>query len=158
MAKKIFIHGLESSGRGTKGLFFRERYPDMLTPDFTGTLEERMALLDQVLAGQSGLRVVGSSFGGLMGTLFAMREESRMGRLILLAPAIHALQSVPYPLKELTIPVLIYHGTEDQVIPIGPVQETAGRFFRSLTFQAVEDDHYLHRTFQTIDWDELLVE
>ena len=27
---RVFIHGLESSSRGTKGVFFRDRYPDMI--------------------------------------------------------------------------------------------------------------------------------
>jgi pimeloyl-ACP methyl ester carboxylesterase len=158
MAIKIFLHGLESSSRGTKAVFFREKYPEMLTPDFTGPLEERLALLEKVLSAKTGIRMVGSSFGGLMGTLFAMQDESRVDRLILLAPAIHMLSSLSFPLKELSIPVRVYHGTNDQVIPIERVRETAKTFFRNLIFQTVEDDHFLHRTFQSIDWDELLVE
>lgn len=157
MAIKIFLHGLESSSGGTKAVFFRERYADMLTPDFTGPLEERLALLGQILAGKSGLRVVGSSFGGLMGTLYAMQDEARVERLILLAPAIHMLPSLSYALKELSIPVRLYHGLKDQVIPLERVREVAQTFFRNLIFQTVEDDHYLHRTFRSIDWDELLI-
>ncbi len=43
---KIFIHGWESSNQGTKSIFFRERYPDMIIPNFTGNLEQRMEKLD----------------------------------------------------------------------------------------------------------------
>ena len=36
---RVFIHGLDSSSRGTKGTFFRGRYPEMLMEDFSGPLE-----------------------------------------------------------------------------------------------------------------------
>jgi len=42
---KIFLHGLESSSRGAKAAFLRDLYPDMLIPDFKGSLAERMASL-----------------------------------------------------------------------------------------------------------------
>jgi predicted esterase YcpF (UPF0227 family) len=57
----IYLHGLDSSGSGTKGRFFAARFPDMLRPDFTGDLTERMAMLDEVIADASSLIVVGSS-------------------------------------------------------------------------------------------------
>jgi len=158
MSIKIFLHGLESSSRGTKAVFFKGRYPDMLTPDFAGSLEERLAVLEQILAGKSSLRIVGSSFGGLMGTLFAMNHESNVERLVLLAPAIHMLPSLPFSLKKLSFPVHVYHGTRDDVIPLGPVRDVSEEFFRNLTFLSVEDDHYLHRTFPSIDWDKHLVQ
>ena len=41
----IFIHGLESSGQGYKGRFFRKIFPNILTPDFKGELNERMEQL-----------------------------------------------------------------------------------------------------------------
>lgn len=129
----------------------------MLTPDFTGSLDERLARLEQILAGMSGIRMVGSSFGGLMGVLFTMQNESNVEKLVLLAPAIHMLPSLPFPLKELSLPVRVYHGTKDEVIPLEDVQTVARRFFRNLVFHTVDDDHYLHSTFQTIDWDEFLV-
>ena len=157
MTKRIFLHGLESSSKGTKAVFFRERYPDMLTPDFTGSLDERLARLEQILERESAIRMVGSSFGGLMGTIFAMQKESSVERLVLLAPAIHMLSTLPYPLKEVSTPVHVYHGTNDEVIPLEDVRTVARRFFRNLVFQTVEDDHFLHKTFQTIDWDGFLI-
>jgi len=157
MAIKIFLHGLESSSRGTKAVFFRKKYPDMLTPDFTGSLEERLVGLEQILAGKSGLRIVGSSFGGLMGTLFTMKHEESVERLVLLAPAIHMLPSLPFALKSLSLPVHVFHGTKDDVIPLEQVQTVAQRFFSNLHFHTVDDDHFLHKTFETIDWDEHLV-
>ena len=153
---KIFIHGLDSSNKGTKSVFFRETFPDMLIPTFVGTLPERLKKLDGVLSGKSDIRIVGSSFGGLMGTLFAMDNESGVKSLILLAPAIHVIRHAPVKPRKISIPVSIYHGTEDEVIPLKEVEKVAGFFFTNLTFHKVRDDHFLHRTFKTIDWKGLL--
>ena len=156
MASRIFVHGLESSNKGTKSVFFKERYPDMIIPHFTGELSERMEKLKDVLEGAEAIRLVGSSFGGLMGTLFAMSNESRVDKLILLAPAIHMLESVPYDLKKLSLHTWIYHGNRDEVIPLREVERVAGKYFSNFTFQRVDDDHFLHRSFNTIDWHSLL--
>lgn len=156
MAVRIFIHGLESSNQGTKAVFFGEKYPDMIIPTFTGDLQERMARLDRILSGKSGIRMVGSSFGGLMGTLFAMAQESAITRLILLAPAIHVIDALPRPIRPVSIPVTVYHGRADEVIPLEKVADSARACFSNLDFRVVDDDHFLHKTFPSIDWDTLL--
>ena len=92
MAINIFIHGLESGNQGTKSLFFREKFPDMIIPDFKGDLATRMDKLNKVLKGRFDINMVGSSFGGLMAVLFAMQDETRLKRIILLAPAINHLK------------------------------------------------------------------
>jgi pimeloyl-ACP methyl ester carboxylesterase len=153
---RIFIHGLESSNKGTKSVFFREKFPHMILPTFVGTLPERLSKLDDVLSEKSDIRIVGSSFGGLMGALFTMENESRVKNLILLAPAIHMIRHAPVKTRRISIPVSIYHGTEDQVIPLIDVEDVAGIFFTNLTFHKVQDDHFLHRTFKIIDWETLL--
>ncbi len=153
---RIFIHGLESSNKGTKSVFFREKFPDMIIPTFVGTLPERLSKLDGILSGKSNIHIIGSSFGGLMGALFAMANEPRVKHLTLLAPAIHIISHAPQKLKKISIPVCIYHGTEDDVIPLGEVEKVAGEFFTSLTFHKVKDDHFLHKTFKTINWENLL--
>lgn len=156
MTTRIFIHGLESSNRGTKSVFFRERFPDMIIPNFTGELQERMHKLNGILSGKSELKMVGSSFGGLMATLFTMKSQSQVEKMILLAPAINLLQFPPQQRKRITVPVWIYHGRDDQVIPIGRVESIARQIFLKLSFHAVEDDHYLHKTFKSLDWESLL--
>ncbi|MBW2205163.1 MAG: hypothetical protein JRF52_14135 [Deltaproteobacteria bacterium] len=75
MTHRIFIHGLESSNKGTKAVFFREKYPHMIIPTFTGNLPERMEKLNRILSDKSDIRIVGSSFGGLMAALFAMERR-----------------------------------------------------------------------------------
>ena len=146
MDLKIFLHGLDSSNQGTKSVFFRERYPDMIIPNFTGDLQERMAKLEEILSGRSGIVFVGSSFGGLMASVFAMQYESRVERLILLAPAINMIPEHLYIKKKISVPTHIYHGTHDEVIPLKEVEREAKELFRTLIFNVVDDDHFLYNT------------
>jgi pimeloyl-ACP methyl ester carboxylesterase len=152
---RVFIHGLDSSSRGTKGSFFRERYPGMLMEDYPGPLEERMAKLERELSGKSDLILVGSSYGGLMAAIFACGNEARIRRLVLLAPALgHAdFSDCRHPLQ---IPVTLYHGRFDDVVPPGPTRKIATRLFANLDHHIVEDDHNLHQIFPKLDWDTLL--
>jgi predicted esterase len=156
MIQRIFIHGLESSNQGTKAVFFRDKYPDMILPTFEGPLTARMEKLNRLLAGKSEIRIVGSSFGGLMAALFAMQNPSQVARMVLLAPAIHMIDSAPGKKEKVSMPVSIYHGTEDTVIPLSAVQQMAPKLFTRLSFNVVDDDHFLHRTFKSLDWDALL--
>jgi pimeloyl-ACP methyl ester carboxylesterase len=156
MSLKIFIHGLESSNQGTKGVFFKEKFPDMIIPNFPGSLQERMDKLNEILSEKSGIILVGSSFGGLMAAIFATENENRVDKLILLAPALNLMEFSDYHEKRLSLPVWIYHGRDDGVIPLERVEEIAKKIFLNLTFHASEDDHYLHKTFKTIDWKTLL--
>lgn len=156
MVFRIFIHGLESSNKGTKSVFFREKFPDMAIPLFTGDLQKRMEKLDEILEDKSGIRLVGSSFGGLMATIFAMKNERKVDRLILLAPAIHLMQFTPYQEKRLTVPVWVYHGKNDGVVPLQDVEPIAKKSFQNLSFHVVNDDHFLHKSFRTMDWQGLL--
>jgi len=155
MSTKIFIHGLESSNQGTKSIFFRKKFPDMILHTYKGDLQERMKKLKGDLAGKSDIRLVGSSFGGLMASLFAMAQEHRVAKIILLAPAINLIEFAPNR-KQISVPVWIYHGRGDQVIPLTEVESIAKEIFLDLSFRIVDDDHYLHKTFKTIDWDSLL--
>ena len=152
---RVFIHGLDSSSRGTKGTFFRERYPEMIVEDFSGPLEQRMARLEQSLAAKSRLILVGSSYGGLMAALFAFRNENRTVKLILLAPALDHGDFRPYE-APLEMPVTLYHGRQDLVVPPEPTRRIAKRLFRNPEIHLVDDDHDLHLVFPTLDWDALL--
>jgi pimeloyl-ACP methyl ester carboxylesterase len=153
---RIFIHGLESNNQGTKAVYFRENFPGMLTPNFPGPLDDRMAKLQGILSGQGDILMVGSSFGGLMASIFAMENEPSVRRLVLLAPAINLMEFTPYRGRTILMPVHIYHGRQDEVIPLEDVQSVARRVFSNLTFHAVDDDHYLHKTFEKIEWGTLL--
>jgi len=153
---RVFIHGLESSSRGTKGAFFREHYPGMIIEDFSGLFAERMRKLGDLLAAKNDLILVGSSYGGLMASVYACLHEERVKKLMLLAPALHLEPFKPYLNKKLRMPVVIFHGLRDDVVPLEAVQAIAGQVFLDHTFNAVDDDHSLHSTFAALDWDALL--
>jgi len=155
-ANRVFIHGLESSSQGTKGLYFQERYPGMIVEDFPGTFTERMTKLEGLLADKRDLILVGSSYGGLMAAVFACRHEDRMKKLILLAPAIHLDEFSPCLKGNVSVPTVLIHGSGDDVVPPGPVRVRAEKVFSRLRYVLLEDDHSLHENFPLLDWDDLL--
>ena len=152
----IFIHGLMGSSQGVKATLLRARYPEMLTPDFPGSLEDRLDRLGSLLAGDSGWTVVGSSLGGLMGAIFTTRHPDQVRKLVLFAPALvwpDFAQNLPDPVD---VPTVVYHGTQDDLIPLDAVRPLAEQVFRQLTFHVVEDDHGLFKTVHGLDWDIVL--
>jgi predicted esterase len=153
---RVFIHGLESSGHGTKGTFFRERYPGMIVEDFFGSFSQRMAKLEELLEKKNNLILVGSSYGGLMAAVYACLHAERVSKLVLLAPAINLEPYEPYRDKILRMPITIVHGLQDDVVPLEKVRKVAGKSFANLDFRTVEDDHPLSATFPLLDWDEFL--
>jgi pimeloyl-ACP methyl ester carboxylesterase len=153
---RVFIHGLESTSQGTKSVWFRARYPGMIIGDYQGSLAERMETLRQRLAGKENLILVGSSYGGLMAALFACASPERVRRLVLLAPALHLAEFEPCQEKSLDLPVFLYHGSHDDVVPPGPVRDIAVRVFWNLAYRLLEDDHSIHRNFPLLPWDDLL--
>lgn len=128
----------------------------MFMADYSGPLGERMAQLEKGLSGAENWILVGSSYGGLMAALFACGNETRVRRLILLAPALGHADFTIFPRLPLQIPVTLYHGRFDVVVPPEPTHRIAVRLFGNLDHHLVEDDHNLHRIFPTLDWDTLL--
>jgi alpha-beta hydrolase superfamily lysophospholipase len=152
----IFIHGQESSSKGTKGLFFRDLAPQMIIPDFVGDLSNRMSRLYEILHGRSALTIIGSSLGGLMAGLYSFQNPDKVKKLILLAPALNLPEFEPYLSETLTAPVFVFHGKNDEVISYQPVKIIAERVFPNLSFAVLDDDHRLTTTFAKIDWPQLL--
>jgi pimeloyl-ACP methyl ester carboxylesterase len=152
---KLFLHGLDSSGSGTKGRFFSEFAPDMLRPDFNGTLDERMEQLRAIVSDMQDLVIVGSSFGGLMGACLAQEQPETFRRLIMLAPA---LNFIDYRLPEQKIDreTILIIGRNDTVTPPDLVIPAARGTFANPQIQLFDDDHLLHRTFRGLDWTHLL--
>ena len=154
----IFLHGLMGSSQGVKATLLRKIFPHILTPDFSGSLEERMSALDEILAGESGWKIVGSSFGGLMAALFACQHPDQVDRLVLLAPALIWPDFAASPLAPVEVPVVIYHGSRDELIPLATARELAERIFPNLSFNVVDDDHGLFQTVHALDWPAILAE
>jgi pimeloyl-ACP methyl ester carboxylesterase len=155
MPNSYFLHGLESSGRGTKGRFFAEFFPEIIRPDFTGSLAKRLLELKHYCRKQNDLLFIGSSYGGLMATHFAIQFPTKIRRLILLAPALNFEGFTP-PLKKLDIPTTVIIGKNDEVTPVDPVISLARQTYATISVEIVADDHMLHNTFKSMDWKKLL--
>lgn len=155
-AKLIYLHGLESTSQSGKARQFAQKFPGMLTPDFTGSFEERMNQLYPILSDKKEWTIIGSSFGGLMGAVFTLTHPAQVRKLILLAPALMLEPFASYPgPKPVSVPTVVVHGTLDDVVPIDPVRELAKKAFTNLTYYVVEDNHRLHKTFEELDWEEI---
>jgi pimeloyl-ACP methyl ester carboxylesterase len=95
----FFLHGFGSSARSTKAGYFSRalepfgiavRCPDLNEPDFRSMTMTRM--LDQLESELAAIgepaTLIGSSLGGTLAILAAARCASRVGALVLLAPAV----------------------------------------------------------------------
>jgi len=153
----VFIHGLESTAQGAKGQFFSQNFPEMIIEDYTGNFITRMKKLNGILAGKTNLIIVGSSYGGLMAVQYAMENESRMKKLILLAPALNLPEFSFKSYKPLQLPVIIYHGINDNIVDPYIVKNISLKSFSTLEHHLVADDHPLHKTFLDLDWKKLLL-
>lgn len=155
MVTRAFIHGLESTAQGTKGRFFCKNFPQMIIENYTGDFAERMRKLRSLLDDKTDLIIVGSSYGGLMAVQYAIENERRVKKLVLLAPALSLAEFTP-PSRALNVPVVLYHGSEDDIVDPEKVKDIAFRYFTALEYHLVPDDHVLHKTFPLLDWKKLL--
>ena len=156
ISRLIFIHGLEGTSQGEKARLLRSIFPAILTPDFTGALEARLDSLRVILGEEKGWRIIGSSFGGLMAAIFACERPEQVEQLILLAPALPWPDFAASPPAPVDVPVIIYHGMQDAIVPVQPTKALANKIFRNLDFRLVDDDHGLYKTVHSIDWKALL--
>ncbi len=164
MPNIIFIHGLESSGKGFKGQLFKKVLPGIMTPDFreytqdisyNDLLKERMAQLYTILEGKEPWIIIGSSFGGLMGALYTCQFPNKVSRLVLLAPVLSTPELNPKKFQPIDIPVIIFHGKNDLIVPLKPSRSRARKLFKNLTYNVVDDNHMLHSTILKLDWPQL---
>ncbi len=154
----IYLHGSDSNSNSGKARLFREWFPGMLTPDFTGSFEERMTQLHTILSDKTDWTLIGSSYGGLMGTIFTLDHATQVRKLILLAPALtlDPLASLSDP-QPVSVPTVLIHGTLDTIVPLEPVRTIAQKLFTNLTYITVADDHRLQRSVGELDWDSILL-
>ena len=157
VTRLIYLHGSESDSNSGKARQFREWFPDMLTPDFKGSFNERMSQLDSILSDKTDWTLIGSSFGGLMGTVFTLEHPTQVRKLILLAPALTLEPFVSRSeLKPISVPTIVVHGTLDTVVPLEPVREMVQKLFTNVKYYVVEDDHRLHKSVHELDWNSIL--
>lgn len=155
-SRLLFIHGLEGTSHGVKATLLRGLFPDILTPDFSGSLDERMRALGEIVGQARGWTMIGSSFGGLMAALFTCGHPEQVDRLVLLAPALIWPDFAAHPPDPVSVPTTVYHGRQDQLIPPDLVRRLAEAVFLDLAFHEVDDDHGLFKTVHAIDWPHLL--
>lgn len=152
----VFIHGSDSNGQTYKARVLRKHFPLIFTPDFKGPLEVRLAQLETIIQDKKDWTLIGSSLGGLIATLFAIRHPEQVRQLILLAPALHVPELANRRIKPIFIPTVLIIGKKDDVIPVQTVYNKARRIFPKLTYLSVDDDHRLHHTTDHLDWESLL--
>ena len=153
----IFLHGLESSSQTYKAGVMRQAYPELIVPDFTGSLWERMDALYPILGDKKDWTIIGSSFGGLMGAIFTCEHPNQVRKLVLLAPALMLPEFASFlDRKPVPVPTTIIHGIQDDVVPLEEVREIASKVFPNLTYHIVEDGHRLHVAADTLDWKKIL--
>jgi alpha-beta hydrolase superfamily lysophospholipase len=166
MQNIIFIHGLESSGTGFKARLLREIFPNIHTPTFTEStpdtlmydlLEVRMSELNTILNTKKKWIIIGSSFGGLMACLFTLNVPYKVIKLILLAPFLVSRKLKPIFYAPVDIPVIVYHGRNDRIVPYKQAQERATKFFTNLEYNIVDDDHSLHKTVKSLNWKKIIL-
>jgi predicted esterase len=91
-----------------------------------------------------------------MGATYACQNPHKVKKLVLLAPALIWPDLANDPPEAIDIPVVLYHGSRDQIIPIQPVRQLADQIFMNLDFREVDDDHGMYKTVHEIDWTSLL--
>jgi alpha-beta hydrolase superfamily lysophospholipase len=152
----LYIHGSDSSSQTYKAILLKEIFPGMLVPDFFGGLPERMEQLETILGAKTGWTLIGSSLGGLMAALFAMKHPDQVRKLVLLAPALTLPGFTKSLSTHVSIPTIIVQGTQDEFIPVEPTRKLAEKIFTQLTYIPVDDNHRLHKTAEVLDWKNLL--
>lgn len=151
----LFLHGLNSSSKGTKGRYFRDHFLNVLCPDFSGDLNQRLSQLEDQCRSLSSLTLIGSSFGGLMATCFAIHHPQQVSRIILLAPALNFSEFKP-PNSKIAIPTLLVMGANDTVCPPALVQPLAEKTFADIEIRINNDDHLLRKMFKKMAWQKML--
>ena len=165
MRNIIFIHGLKSSGNGFKGTYLKSLFPDILNPNFRkykentsldSLLEDRMDELDLILKKRNSWIIIGSSFGGLMATLYAIRNPEKIKSLILLAPFLATPILQIENIAPLNISTKIFHGENDDIAQYKASRKRAYQLFSNLEFNTTKDHHDLNETITTLNWNKLI--
>ncbi|MGD8406923.1 MAG: YqiA/YcfP family alpha/beta fold hydrolase, partial [Anaerolineales bacterium] len=109
--------------------------------------------------------IIGSSLGGLMAAIFTCEHPYQVQKLVLLAPALILPQFAPFldtstslsaGSEPVSVPTTIIHGTQDTIVPLEKVREIAQKVFTNLTYKIVNDDHSLHKTADSLNWNTVL--
>ncbi len=96
MTRVVYLHGFASSPHSSKAQFFRRRFAERGVPMEIPQLDEgrfeelsisgQLAVIERAVGDQPAI-LIGSSLGGYLAALYAARHQSRIERVVLLAPA-----------------------------------------------------------------------
>ena len=97
MPNIVYLHGFASSPLSTKGRFFHTHFemiggevhqPDLEDGDFSSlTMTRQLEVVDKAVRELQPLLLIGSSLGGYLASLYAVRRPELVPALVLLAPA-----------------------------------------------------------------------
>lgn len=154
----LFLHGLKGSPQGTKSVFLRKKFPDVIIPELIGDVTQRMEVVHDRIKKPSWL--VGSSMGGLCALLFAMQKPKLVKGMVLLAPAVGLIDETNVPELDLQIarstfipqeiPAVVMAARQDQTIPLRSIQEMIQRSpdLDKIQLIEIDEDHSLNNSLE----------
>ncbi|MCP4199833.1 MAG: alpha/beta fold hydrolase [Proteobacteria bacterium] len=167
MRKVIFLHGIESSPKGTKATYLGEQFGAVSPALRHLRLNEQVGATRQLL-GEDTAVIVGSSLGGLTALGLAITCPENISHLILLAPAVGTFSQASFAEEEKIrpglyrevcefatftipkeVPCTMIQGLEDSVVDPAAVIGLCTRS-KSSHLILVHDDHPLSRSQQLI--------
>lgn len=143
MIRLAYLHGFASGPGSTKAQHFKARFAELgttlevpdLAPDFTHmTIGSMLAIIDTILAGGPAV-LLGSSLGGYLAALAAVRHPDRVPGLVLMAPAFGFVARWEQSVGERrmaawrrrgTLPVYHYGRRREEPLSIALVDEARG--------------------------------
>mgnify|MGYP006305486657 CR=1 FL=1 len=155
MTDLYFLHGMESSPKGTKAQMLKEHFPQCIIPELPPDISKREKILDELISGDCLL--VGSSLGGLSAILYAMKYPERVKGMILLAPAVGFYETGLFTdeeqdrIEQTCIPAgikcTVFAALQDQVIRLESIKDLISRSpdKKLIHYQEVNDEHALNR-------------
>lgn len=151
MNSLMFLHGMESSPKGTKAQFIKAHFPDCIIPDLPPDINLRKPIIKNLI--KSPIRLVGSSLGGLSAILYAMQNPGLVKGMLLISPAVGFFDKSVFSEKDQEIisqtyiperiPTTIMIAKQDDVIPQADIEAMIERSPDKSLIQAVyrDDDH-----------------
>lgn len=153
-AMLYYLHGKESSPKGFRACYIRERFPHVIAPELPQDVLKRRVIQEDLIKEPAIL--VGSSLGGMSALDFAVRNPHLVRGMVLIAPAVGFFNE-EYHTPEIEafvsslhipkgIPARVIAGSEDEIIPLSAIQAMVARSPGSKTIELMvyEDSHRLH--------------